>query len=1333
MHTKVSFLLMAMALIAAGGAQAQAPADPYSYTRTSSFAYDPGTGLLMSETVEPGMAKLCVTTSYLYDAYGNKQSATTANCAGASGTALFTSRSNSTTFATQTVTVAGTSVTIPAGQFPTVVTNALNQSESKKFDPRFGATTSLTGPNGLTTTWQLDDFGRPQRESRADGTSTVNAYCLIAGKVTDTSSNSANCPTPAAGEVPSIATSFIHTEVRDAADQKSGPFSRVYVDAKGRKLRTVTESFDGATQPGGTARLIAQDTDYNAQGAPVATTQPYFLDTKASSSGGANNSVGVTLTTYDTLGRPTAIYVADPQGSTTFGYQGRTIRGAVTRVSYSGLDTVSTNDKGQTHKEEKNVDGKIVRVTDALGAQIAHQYDAFGNLIATKDALQNVAAATFDIRGRKIAMSDPDEGTWNYDFNALGETVVTAGPNHNAIGKNTTMSYDLLGRMIQRIDPEYTSNWYYDKYADGSVCNKGTGKLCESRTSNGLNRKLYYDNLGRAVSARADVLNGPSFASAISYDSTSGRPSSQTYPTGLKVNFNYTGKGFLSTMTLATSATVNPLPATLGGTPGAGATLAAGSVLWKAQAYSAWGKVEQQVFGNNVLTTSAYDASTGRIDSIKAGVGAATAAMNYSYAWDSLSHLTGRTDANGDGVTGPVTDGFIYDDIGRLQSYSVSASAIPSLQRNVTLQYNALGMVLAKSDVGVYTYGPQGFGAHPHALQSVSGAIPTSFTYDGNGNMKTASAGSYRSVSYTSFNLPDSQTGLAGPAGGSQYTWQYDENHQRIKETQVTSAGTRTTWMMHPDNAGGLSFESEQGTSGTSNRHYLTAGGMSIGVLVSTGSLPTLASAQSAPTALTTINLNKVEYWHKDHLGSLVSTTDHNGAVTARYSYDPFGKRRTTGGNYDANGVLVYDWNSTNSGTDRGFTGHEELDDVGVVHMNGRLYDPRLGIFMQGDPYIQDPLNLQNFNRYGYCYNNPMTCSDPTGQVFGWDDMAYALIIIWTAEKAGIIDVHTARTLTSIAFTVASGTPSGIGEAAAIGFESGVIASGNVKGGLQGAFSAGMFYGAGNVIGGGNFFTGGQGAAWGTGARIALHGVVGCVTSVAGGGKCGPGALSAAFTKAMAPATAEATNGNAAAGVAISAVIGGTASVLGGGKFANGAQTGAFSYLFNQLSHVSLPGAHPLSGDNPVHQLWDETTDAVRELGSKLKVLRPDSLTLSAGIYVVSTSVTISIDGDVFWGYSAEWELKPKDRAFPSKIGLAVMADWIDDGQNMAQAKRKEIIDGPQMGYMGCARLCFGRSYSPDQETGGWVRTNSLGFGHGALNLNGANAHYIFNIFEHKW
>jgi hypothetical protein len=115
------------------------------------------------------------------------------------------------------------------------------------------------------------------------------------------------------------------------------------------------------------------------------------------------------------------------------------------------------------------------------------------------------------------------------------------------------------------------------------------------------------------------------------------------------------------------------------------------------------------------------------------------------------------------------------------------------------------------------------------------------------------------------------------------------------------------------------------------------------------------------------------------------------------------------------------------------------------------------------------------------------------------------------------------------------------------------------KGGLQGGLTAAAFFQTGEFLGG---------RSGGVSEGIALHGVAGCVTSELGGGKCGPGALSAAFSKALAPATAHWTKADPLAGVAVSAVVGGTASVLGGGKFANGAQTAAFGYLYNALVHM---------------------------------------------------------------------------------------------------------------------------------------------------------------------
>ena len=71
--------------------------------------------------------------------------------------------------------------------------------------------------------------------------------------------------------------------------------------------------------------------------------------------------------------------------------------------------------------------------------------------------------------------------------------------------------------------------------------------------------------------------------------------------------------------------------------------------------------------------------------------------------------------------------------------------------------------------------------------------------------------------------------------------------------------------------------------------------------------------------------------------------------------------------------------------TPRGFTGHEHLDALALVHMNGRVYDPVLGRFVSADPYIQFPESTQGLNRYSYVRNNPLHATDPNGytELFG--------------------------------------------------------------------------------------------------------------------------------------------------------------------------------------------------------------------------------------------------------------------------------------------------------------------------------------------------------------
>ena len=106
----------------------------------------------------------------------------------------------------------------------------------------------------------------------------------------------------------------------------------------------------------------------------------------------------------------------------------------------------------------------------------------------------------------------------------------------------------------------------------------------------------------------------------------------------------------------------------------------------------------------------------------------------------------------------------------------------------------------------------------------------------------------------------------------------------------------------------------------------------------------------------------------------MVAATNEAGAVIEGGGFNAFGERRTNG---SATSIATTGLASTT----RGFTGHEMLDGLDVIHMNGRIYDPTLGRFLQADPVIQAPDNPQNWNAYTYVFNNPYRYTDPTGMI----------------------------------------------------------------------------------------------------------------------------------------------------------------------------------------------------------------------------------------------------------------------------------------------------------------------------------------------------------------
>ena len=161
-------------------------------------------------------------------------------------------------------------------------------------------------------------------------------------------------------------------------------------------------------------------------------------------------------------------------------------------------------------------------------------------------------------------------------------------------------------------------------------------------------------------------------------------------------------------------------------------------------------------------------------------------------------------------------------------------------------------------------------------------------------------------------------------------------------------------------------------------KHYSADGSMEIKRNIQTGEVEFITyiggDAYSAPLVLKSDGV-KQEYLflHRDYQGSILAITNEQGTVIEKRQFDAWGQLVKVQDQYgnvlDKMQIL-----------DRGYTGHEHLQSIGIIHMNGRLYDAKLHRFLQPDNFVQDPYNTQNFNRYGYVLNNPLKYTDPSGE-----------------------------------------------------------------------------------------------------------------------------------------------------------------------------------------------------------------------------------------------------------------------------------------------------------------------------------------------------------------
>jgi RHS repeat-associated protein len=564
------------------------------------------------------------------------------------------------------------------------------------------------------------------------------------------------------------------------------------------------------------------------------------------------------------------------------------------------------------------------------------------------DAQNKQTVKIVNAAGQLVRSTDHNGYYQTFEYDAFGGIRRLRDSNTYEL---QTSNYNLRGMLTARTDMDMGS-WSFTPNALGEVVSQTDAK--------GQTTTFGFDLLGRLTS-RTEAegtstwtwgtpahntasnkyigglksVSGPGYSETYTNDAL-GRPSATTISadTTYQIDYTYNNIGALDTLTYPTSTSSYRLKLQhdyhYGQLYRVRDFNALTTHFWTANAANPRNQLTQETLANGLVTNRSYDAVTGWLKSIQTGLSGGTGIQNLAYQWDLAGNLKERKDVNQSNLT----EAFFYDDLYRLDYSTLNGIT------NLDMAYDALGNITSKSDVGTYTY----HAAKKHQVTSTSNGW--SFGYDPNGNM---TSGRGATITWTSFNYPASITSGTNTAS---FSYTPDRQYWRLV-SNYASGGSATTIYV-----GGL-LEKVTTSAGTDFRHMIRAGGSTI-----------IVSRQSTGT-------NSVHYVTRDHLGSGSAVTNSSGGILVNSSFDAFGKRR--GANWSGS-PSSGDWAAIAGTTRRGYTDHTMLDNLGLIHMNGRVQDPVLGRFASADPNIPG-LGTQHFNRYSYVTNNPLSYSDPSGFV----------------------------------------------------------------------------------------------------------------------------------------------------------------------------------------------------------------------------------------------------------------------------------------------------------------------------------------------------------------
>ena len=524
------------------------------------------------------------------------------------------------------------------------------------------------------------------------------------------------------------------------------------------------------------------------------------------------------------------------------------------------------------------------------------------------------------------------------------------------------------------------AQWTYDpangKGALDTRCYNHSSTATECGTAPGFKETLSYNTQSRLSSATTELNVGTTretYQHRYTYD-THGRLRTTTYPTGLTVRSDYNARGYLESLT----------------------DTASNSMLERYRAMNAYGQVTRESYANGVSTARAFDPNSGRLTGIDT-VKDSTTLQDTDYAWQSNGILKSRISHRG-GMSAR-SETFTYDALNRLRS-AVTDLTGKAGARTLSMTYDRLGNLKSKSisvsgdtgasgyaygnggDTGAsgYTYGDGESGKPPlTALTGVSiGGVSHTLTHDAWGRVekydRTGTTDEDRYIGWNARHLPTAVTvgdSLTDTTPVAKDEFLYGPDGQRYYK--------KSTWKVPgADPMAAATYAVEHTYYAGAHREVVRVGDTVNASIATSAVSATVLHVKTTPVTGTATTA--FEYLHRDHLGSVESVTDAGGKELKIQAYDPFGSRRAS----DWTRAMTDDERKSLAGeaprrTARGYTGHEHLERTGLIHMNGRVYDPLIGRFLSPDQVVADASFSQSWNAYSYALNSPLSYSDPSG------------------------------------------------------------------------------------------------------------------------------------------------------------------------------------------------------------------------------------------------------------------------------------------------------------------------------------------------------------------